>query len=167
MYDVLTELGYEYDTSQIRGFAAPARTQYKGKSWTLTQFALMKLAGSAAVPMDYNYFANKVGGDRMKQDYRNSIVASYRAGHLPWNIGHHFALWDSGHYWTAMQDAFEFAANGCPDSDGTNNEKSPYQTFRELNAKIAAKADEFGDVFSYDYETLPTESECGDCVDSH
>lgn len=170
LFDVLTELGYKYDTSQIRPFAAPAKVRYKTRAWELFELALMKTPGSATVPMDYNYLANTISGDRMASDYKNSIVHAYRAGRIPWNIGHHFALWDGGRYWGAMKGAFEFAAQGCPAADGTKQcEQTEFPTFRALYGHLSNKTDEAGeDVFAYDYVTESAGSECGgECADAH
>lgn len=170
LFDVLTELGYKYDTSQIRPFGPPAKVRYQNKSWELMELALMKMPGSASVPMDFNYLANMVPGDRMASDYKTSIVHAYKSGRLPWNIGHHFALWDGGRYWAAMKTAFEFAAAGCPAADGAKQcERVEFPTFRVLYDKLANKTDEAGeDVFDYDYQTETAGSECGgDCAHAH
>jgi hypothetical protein len=170
LFDVLTELGYKYDTSQIRAFGPPAKVRYKSRSWELFELALMKMPGSATVPMDYNYLANMVPGDRMASDYKASIVRAYANGRMPWNIGHHFALWDGGRYWSAMKGAFEFAAQGCPSAAGVKQcEHVDFPTFRELYGHLESKTDEAGDdVFAYDYETESAGSECGgECADAH
>jgi hypothetical protein len=170
LFDVLTELGYTYDTSQIRPAGPPAHVRYKNRGWDLFELALMKMPGSAAVPMDYNYLANKIDGVRMASDYKASIVRAYQAGRMPWNIGHHFALWDGGRYWSAMKGAFDFAADGCPGTDGAKQcESVDFPSFRELNAHLRGKTDEAGeDVFDYDYEAQSAGDECGgDCVDAH
>jgi hypothetical protein len=169
LFDVLTELGFKYDTSQIRPFGPPAKVRYKTGAWNLFELSLMKLPGSASVPMDYNYLANMVPGDRMATDYKNSIVYAYAHNRMPWNIGHHFALWDGGRYWEAMKGAFVFAAQGCPGSAGKQCERVEFPTFRELYAHLQDKTDEAGeDEFSYDYETEDAGNECGgECADAH
>jgi hypothetical protein len=170
LFDVMAELGYKYDTSQIRPFGPPAKIRYKSRSWDMMELALMKMPGSATVPMDYNYLANMVPGDRMASDYKASVVRAYASGRMPWNIGHHFALWDGGRYWSAMKGAFEFAAQGCPaDGSGIKQcEHVDFPSFRELYGHLESKTDEAGeDVFAYDYETEPGNECGGECADAH
>lgn len=137
LFDVLTELEYTYDTSQIRSMGPPQRTKYDGRTWAkLYQFPLMKGPGSLTVPMDYNYYVNQGSGDRMLSDYKKTIVDNYvNRDKQPWNIGHHFSLWNQGAYWTAMKGAFTFAAQGCPGSGGVKQcPNVEFPTFRRLAA---------------------------------
>ena len=141
LYDVLTELGYTYDTSKILAPGAPRPTTNQGRAFGLWQFPLMKYAGSLTVPMDYNYKVSNGTYERMRADYRSSILQAYgRRDRAAWNIGHHFALWNGGAYWRAMQDALRFAADGCPDDGGA--QRCPdveFPTFRELAATLATR----------------------------
>jgi peptidoglycan/xylan/chitin deacetylase (PgdA/CDA1 family) len=139
MFDVLTELGYEYDTSQVISIGPPARVKMSGRTFpTIYEFGLMKNTGSATIPMDYNYYVNNKDGARMLADYRQSIVDAYvLRTKQPWNIGHHFSQWRNGEYWTAMKGAFEFAAQGCPDSAGTPRcPEIEFPTFAQLTTKL-------------------------------
>lgn len=169
LYEVMEEFGYAYDTSKILPPGFPQKTQHGSQTFdALYQFALMKHPGSRTVPMDYNYKANDASGERMLEDYENSIVSAYESGRQPWNIGHHFALWRGGAYWQAMRDAFDFAAEGCPDDDGTLRcEEVEFPTFRDLVGIADAKSDAIGeDPFIVDEDaSLPNdaaECPCGD-----
>jgi hypothetical protein len=143
LYQTLTELGYRYDTSMVLPPGPPARTARGGQVFqNLYQFPLMKNPGSLTIPMDYNYYVDKGAAARMQADYRKSLVDSYARGHMPWNIGHHFALWQNGGYWAAMKDAFEFAAGGCPDAAGQSRcADVEFVTFGQLADKLDGKAD--------------------------
>jgi hypothetical protein len=139
LYDVLTELNYAYDTSQVLPIGPPQRTRRSGRTFeTIYQFGLMRNPGSLTIPMDYNYSVNNGTGERMISDYRQSILDGYNARERqPWNIGHHFALWQNGAYWQAMQDAFEFAAQGCPDAQGQLRcEETEFPTFQQLASNL-------------------------------
>jgi len=169
LFEVMEAFGYAYDTSKILPPGFPQKTQHGSSTFEeLYQFALMKHPGSRTVPMDYNYKANDVSGERMLQDYKNSIVRAYENGRQPWNIGHHFALWKGGAYWRAMKDAFTFAAQGCPADDGTLQcEEVEFPTFRDLVGIVDAKTDAIGeDIFIVDEDaSLPNdaaECPCGD-----
>ncbi len=113
------------------------------------EFALMKNTGSLTVPMDYNYKVNGGTYERMLADYKRSIVDNYNSRkRLPWNIGHHFALWNNAAYWRAMKDAFEFAAQGCPDDSGELAcAEIAFPSFYELSLLLDAKADGIEDPF--------------------
>jgi hypothetical protein len=143
LYQTLTELGYRYDTSMVLPPGPPARTVRDHKVFdSLYEFPLMKNPGSLTIPMDYNYYVSKGSGARMQADYRKSLVDSYKRNHQPWNIGHHFALWQGGAYWAAMKDAFTFAAQGCPNAAGAAQcDGVTFVTFGELADKLDGKAD--------------------------
>jgi len=135
MFDVLTELGYTYDTSQVISLGPPARAKMSGRTFpTIYEFGLMRNTGAAAIPMDYNYYVNNRDGARMLQDYKASIVDAYnRRSRQPWNIGHHFSLWKSGAYWNAMKEVAKFAAQGCPSDTGAKRcADVVFPNFREL-----------------------------------
>lgn len=139
MFEVLEELGYTYDTSQVVSLGPPTRAKMSGRTFpTIYEFGLMKNTGSATIPMDYNYYVNNRDGARMLQDYQASIVDAYnRRSRQPWNIGHHFSLWRNGEYWTAMKGAFEFAAKGCPDAAGARQcREVEFPTFTQLATKL-------------------------------
>ncbi len=142
LYDVLTELGYSYDTSKILAPGAPGPTTHQGRTFGLWQFPLVRYSGALTVPMDYNYKVASGTYERMRSDYRSSILQAYARHDRPaWNIGHHFALWNGGAYWRAMQDALTFAAEGCPDETG--EPRCPdveFPTFRELAARLGTRS---------------------------
>jgi peptidoglycan/xylan/chitin deacetylase (PgdA/CDA1 family) len=150
-FDVLQEFGYRFDTSEIFQPGPPARATHGGRMWSsLYELPLMKNPGSLTVPMDYNYYVNNGTGDRMLSDYRRSIVDAYNARQRqPWNIGHHFSLWQGGAYWSAMKGAFEFAAQGCPAADGTVQcESVEFPSFGGLVTLLDAKSDGLSDPFA-------------------
>jgi peptidoglycan/xylan/chitin deacetylase (PgdA/CDA1 family) len=174
LFEVLDEFGYEYDTSKVLGVGPPQRVRHRGETFeNLYEFALMKNPGSATIPMDYNYKFGDYSGERMLSDYRTSVLDAYEArGRQPWNIGHHFALWKRGAYWAAMQDVFEWAANGCPNDSGVERcPETEFPTFKELSAIIDAinedKSDdtsgEAGDIFA-DVDNPEEDHESGDCM---
>ncbi len=169
LFEVMEEFGYAYDTSKILPPGFPQKTQHGSRTFEeLYQFALMRHEGSRTIPMDYNYKVNDTSGERMLSDYERSIVQAYDAGRQPWNIGHHFALWRGGAYWQAMQDAFDYAAQGCPADDGSLQcEEVEFPTFRDLVGIVDAKTDNIGvDPFIVDEDgSLPndaTQCPCGD-----
>lgn len=140
LYKVLEQYGFRYDTSDpLWGIEAPFRARNGGQTFSkIFQFGLMKNRGSRTIPMDYNYKVNDAMGDRMLSDYKKSIVDSYnRYNRVPWNMGHHFALWNGGTYWKAMQDTFIFAAQGCLDGSGVKQcEHTEFPSFAELSESI-------------------------------
>jgi len=158
LFDVLTELEYLYDTSQVLPIGPPQRTVRSGRTFeTIYQFGLMRNAGSLTIPMDYNYKVNNGSGERMATDYRQSILDAYiERDRQPWNIGHHFALWRNGSYWQAMQDAFEFAARGCPDDAGEARcPETEFPTFHQLSTILDGINRESADSFDEDIFELP------------
>jgi peptidoglycan/xylan/chitin deacetylase (PgdA/CDA1 family) len=150
-FDALQELGYRYDTSKILQPGPPARVVHSGKMWSsLYELPLMKNPGSLTVPMDYNYLVNNGSGDRMLADYQRSIVDAYNVRERqPWNIGHHFSLWQGGAYWTAMKGAFEYAAQGCPAGNGQLQcENVEFPSFAGLVQLLESKGDGVSDPFA-------------------
>ena len=167
LYEVLSARGYLYDTSMVIAPGPPVRTVSNRKVYGgLYQFPLMKNPGSLAIPMDYNYLVNDGTGERMLADYKASVVASYKRGRQPWNIGHHFSLWKSGAYWSAMQDAFRFAAAGCPDAGGAKQcERVDFSNFAQLGNRLDGRGDGalWVDETIEDYQIdVPHEGEDGD-----
>lgn len=143
LYRVLERMGYVYDTSKIhiigrKGKSHYARVTQAGSTHDLWLFPLVRYRPEmSTVPMDYNYLANKIGGDVMEADYRRAILRAAANGE-PWNIGHHFSLWKGGAYWKAMKKALEFAAEGCPDETGKARCNVEFRTFGQV-------AEELGD----------------------
>jgi hypothetical protein len=138
LYEVLAERRYRYDTSFVLAPGPPTRTVQNGQLFpSMNQFPLMKNPGSLTIPMDYNYNVADGSGSRMTTDYKKSIVDAYRRGRQPWNIGHHFALWKGGAYFTAMKDAFDYAARGCPDGAGVKQcAEIAFPSFAELADRL-------------------------------
>ena len=171
LFRALKELGYRYDTSKILKMGAPARVVQGGEVFEgMYEFALMKNTGSLTVPMDYNYKVNGGTYERMLADYQRSIVDNYNSRkRLPWNIGHHFATWNGGAYWRAMKEAFEFAAEGCPDDQGQLRcDVVEFPSFYELSLLLDAKADGVIDPFlDESAEGIAHDQGCGCGDDSH
>lgn len=177
-YDVLTEFNYVYDTSQVISMGPPALTMREGRTFpSIYQLGLMKGPGALTIPMDYNYKVNDGSGARMLQDYQNAIMHAHNErNRMPWNIGHHFALsWMDGAYWQAMQDTFEFAAQGCPSNGSQQCSNVQFTTFRDLVARLRGMNDDSSDssgmdnMFQYVYENegldntqLNHHGECGE-----
>lgn len=136
MYDVLKELGYLYDASQVDAPDPPYH--YSG----VLEFSLMRFPGSLAIPMDYNYMYHMdADGSIMEPDYQRSIISAYNdRGKLPWNIGHHLYHYSHGAYFEVFKRVFRFAAQGCPDEHGAL--RCPVMDFpslRELQERYPVK----------------------------
>ncbi len=118
LVQALLERGYRYDTSFAAAPGPPRAIAVRRDGPRLLELGLAAWPGARAIPMDYNYMQLKVSGERMAEDYRASLVASYEAGKLPFNIGHHFAQWEGGAYGRALEDAVRFAIAECPEPAG-------------------------------------------------
>jgi hypothetical protein len=168
LYTVLTERGYRYDTSQVLPPGPPLRTRDQGRTFDqIFQFPLMRHPGVAAIPMDYNYLFGKISAERMQADYRSSLIHDYEAlDRVPWNIGHHFSLWAEGGYWRAMQDAFRFAAAGCPQGGEQRCAEVEFVRFRDLATRLDGKNDGLvGDLFGNPGLDEDEGSEAGETCD--
>jgi peptidoglycan/xylan/chitin deacetylase (PgdA/CDA1 family) len=134
LYEALAARDYVYDTSQA---TSPPEPPYflatPSMKRPILELALMPHPGALAVPMDYNYRLEKGSPERMKADYRAAIESSYRDGHRPWNVGHHFASWGEGTYLTVLEDTVEHVVAGCPDEHGERHcPEARAVSFREL-----------------------------------
>ncbi|MFO0552652.1 MAG: hypothetical protein U0271_29950 [Polyangiaceae bacterium] len=146
LYSALAELGYRFDTSMSTGpeppfFLGPPATEDGTPRPKILELALILHEGALTMPMDYNY--EKLHGtyERMVGDYENALVASFAKGHLPFNVGHHFAPYNEGAYLTALEHTVEFALQGCPDSAGAARcAGAEVVSFRELESLIAGAA---------------------------
>jgi hypothetical protein len=141
LYEALAARGYVYDTSQA---TSPPEPPYflttPAMKKKVLELALMPHPGALAVPMDYNYRLEKGTPERMGADYRAALEASYAAGRVPWNIGHHFASWGEGSYLTVLQDTVEHALAGCPDDRGEQRcPDTRVVSFGEVAASIGAR----------------------------
>ncbi len=122
LYDVLAEEGFHYDTSKM------AQMDYwpqKEKGIWNYPLAIVNIAGTAkkTISMDYNFYVSQsnaiddpnvelrdVYGQEMLQTYYNYFLNNYNGSRAPVHIGHHFAKWNGGVYWTAMK---AFAQKVC------------------------------------------------------
>ncbi len=138
LIETLMSRRYLYEASQVARPGGPLRIGYVGLKRAMLGFALMQHQSARTIPMDYNYRRAGVSGQRMAKDYRNSLLSAYRHPHrYPWNVGHHFALWRNGAYWTALQEAISFAAAGCPDETGARHcPKVAMVSFRQLARRV-------------------------------
>ncbi len=116
LYQVLLEQGYEYDTSLARSPKAPFGLSPPRESAALVEFPLMPHPGARTIPMDYNYRLLHATPERMLADYTSSLVNAQQMGHIPWNVGHHFATWDEGAFLEVLEETVRFTMDGCPDA---------------------------------------------------
>jgi hypothetical protein len=131
-FKALKAAGYNYDTSQISG---PSRWPYIDENG-LWMFPLQAVhlagTGKKTITMDYNVMVSqcsnqmvdndgtqckdatpekfKMYEDELYETYVNLFKENYFGNRAPVVIGHHFALWNQGAYWKAMQ---RFAADVC------------------------------------------------------
>ncbi len=131
LYQALIRRGYVYDTSQAQSPPEPPYFLASGDRKIL-QLALMPHPGALAIPMDYNYRLEKGSPERMRDDYRAALEASYKAGRRPWNIGHHFASWGDGTYLPVLEETIEHALSGCPVGGEKRCPETRVVSFREL-----------------------------------
>jgi peptidoglycan/xylan/chitin deacetylase (PgdA/CDA1 family) len=124
LYEVLGELGFEYDASAVsRGPAEPETDR------GLRRFALPLIpegpSGRPVIAMDYNLFVRHSGGLERPSDAETFSERSYRAfmaafqreysgARRPVQLGFHFTLMNGGAYWDALE---RFAAEVCARPD--------------------------------------------------
>ncbi len=120
LYKALANRGFAYDTSMT---AAPNYwPENKNGVWNFP-LARLRIVGSgrSTLSMDYNfYFADSKGlpDSANKATYKKQMIDTYMqyfqgnyvGNRAPVHIGHHFAKWNGGAYWEAMQ---EFAKRVC------------------------------------------------------
>jgi len=137
LYEALAERGYVYDTSQSGSPGPPFYLLPRGSEKRVLEFALMLHPGALAIPMDYSYARVKAPRERMASDYENGILGSYAMGRIPWNVGHHFALWEDGAYLETLETAVDSVLGGCPDAAGNKRcEGGEVVSFRELAQRL-------------------------------
>jgi len=106
-------------------------TPANGKKRIL-ELPLILHPGAAVLPMDYNYADRKVPPERMEADYRAGIAASIARGNEPWNVGHHFALWNEGAYLEVLLRTVEHVLAGCEVDGKATCPGARVLSFREL-----------------------------------
>lgn len=137
LYEALVERGYRYDTSQSASPGPPFYFTTREAPKKILQFPLMLYPGSRTIPMDYNYAHLKVSGERMKEDYERSILGAYAKSRIPWNVGHHFAMWEDGAYLGVLEWAVDHVLGGCPDQSGSLQcEGGEVVSFRDLAQRL-------------------------------
>lgn len=137
LYEALAERGYQYDTSQSAMPGPPFWIHTKDNSKKVLEFALMLFQGGLTIPMDYNYSRLKASGERMASDYGAAILGAYGMGRVPWNVGHHFALWEDGAYVKVLETMIDRVLSECPDSTGKKLcEGGQVVSFRELAQRV-------------------------------
>lgn len=137
LYEALAERGYQYDTSQSAMPGPPFFLHTQDHSKKVLEFGLMLFQGGLTIPMDYNYSKLKATGERMASDYRSAILAAYELGRIPWNVGHHFALWEDGAYLRVLESMIDLVLSDCPDEDGQKRcEGGQVVSFRELARRV-------------------------------
>ena len=138
LYEALIRRGYVYDTSQAQSPPEPPYFLASGDRKIL-ELALMPHPGALAIPMDYNYRLEKGSPERMRDDYRAALEASYKAARRPWNVGHHFASWGDGTYLPVLEETIEHALKGCPVDGEKRCPEARVVSFRELAAVVSSK----------------------------
>lgn len=137
LYEALAERGYVYDTSQSASPGPPFYFVPRESPRKVLELALMLHPGAAAIPMDYNYAQLQIPGARMQADYRAALLGSYAMGRWPWNVGHHFAMWEDGAYLEVLESTVDFVLAGCPDEAGKPRcEGGEVVSFRELAQRL-------------------------------
>ena len=140
LYDALAERGYQYDTSQSAGPGPPFFVKPSEGKAKILELALILYPGAAAIPMDYNYAKLEASRETMTRDYRAAILGSVAHGNQPWNVGHHFAMWNDGAYLGVLQETVDWVLGGCLDDAGTARcRDAELKSFRELTASITGK----------------------------
>jgi peptidoglycan/xylan/chitin deacetylase (PgdA/CDA1 family) len=140
LYDALSELGYQYDTSQSAGPGPPFLVKPAEAKNKILELALILYPGAAAIPMDYNYAKLEASPETMTRDYRAAILGSIERGNQPWNVGHHFAMWNDGAYLTVLQETVDWVLGGCVDDAGKQRcSGAEVMSFRELAASLGVK----------------------------
>ncbi|NTX13816.1 hypothetical protein HUA74_17405 [Myxococcus sp. CA051A] len=136
LYRVLSARGYAYDSSPSWKLGPPRRMT-KEPGLGMAQFPLMWMKGALTYSMDDAYNSKGGTGAQMEEDYQKALHAAYEDfGRVPWNMGHHFALFRGGDYWRAMQKTLTYAAAGCPDEKGARHcQEVEFPSFRELAEK--------------------------------
>lgn len=138
LYPVLEKYHYVYDTSKVaQPNYWPEKIVYTPGMPGIWNFALaeLNLANRQTwqqlhtLTMDYNFWVSQQTPEhrsnpidesdpkkqaflqqQMLDTYRAYFKANYDGNRAPINIGHHFALWNHGIYWSAMQS---FAKEVC------------------------------------------------------
>jgi hypothetical protein len=121
MFEVLPQFGIGYDTSLTS--SEEYWPQLNSKNIWNFPLALIPIAGTAkhTLSMDYNFFYSQSGAkedaahsvqyeQQMYDSYMAYFHHNYFGNRAPINIGHHFAQWNAGAYWRAMQ---RFADSVC------------------------------------------------------
>ena len=137
MYDALPQFGIRYDTSNT---GLPAAWPKKQNGLWMFPLASIPVAGTGrkVLAMDYNFYYLQSGAkpnparaedfeEQMYQSYIHYFETNYRGNRAPINIGHHFAPWNKGAYWRALQ-RFAKAVCGQPETKCV--------TYRELVAEL-------------------------------
>lgn len=125
LWSTMKNFNFRYDTS-VPG----EMTVWPQKSplglWKIS-IPVIEMAGTAKriIGMDYNFYMAQSNGKedpanrelyrkQMFDSYMNYFNFNYYGRRAPVNIGHHFALFNGGAYWDAMQD-FAKAVCGLPE----------------------------------------------------
>lgn len=106
MYAALAAQGYKYDTSQSRRL--PLTGSYTHQGMTLLPLSGLNTKRGRTITMDYNFYVLDTGrpqgaGINMLEAYRAHLREAQKIGAPAIQIGHHFARWNGGQYWWALQ----------------------------------------------------------------
>lgn len=107
MYSALREMGYRYDTSQVRRLSPTGI--YYDQGFPVLPLAPVTTGRGRTIAMDYNFFVLDKGrvegsGANMLNAYRKHLRDAQKRGAAAIQIGHHFSRWNKGQYWWALKE---------------------------------------------------------------
>lgn len=115
MWPNLKSFGYKYDVS-VPGEMTDWPVKNALGTWQVG-VPIIEVAGTGKkiVGMDYNFYVAQTKGKedpanretyrkQMYDSYMNFFNSSYYGRRAPVSLGHHFALYNDGAYWLALQD---------------------------------------------------------------
>ena len=136
LYEALFERSYEYDTSQSASPGPPFAFRDQPRTKSVLEFPLTVHQGVLTIPMDYNYAQLKATPERMFKDYKTGIAGAIAGKRVPFNIGHHFAMWSEGGYLKVLEDTVEYVLAGCNAGAEAQCPQAEVVSFRELAGSL-------------------------------
>lgn len=141
LFNVLKELGYEYDTSLV-GMAKDIPKHHDGMWEFPVATIIFGRDERPVLSMDYSIYMHQTKAksiaargtplwdklyDETMYSYQRYFDENYNGNHAPVYIAHHFSKWNDGVYWQVMQD---FAKTVC------KKENVKCVTYRELQMEL-------------------------------
>jgi hypothetical protein len=136
LYEALFERSYQYDTSQSASPGPPFAFRDQARTKSVLEFPLTVHPGVLTIPMDYNYAQLEATPERMFKDYKAGIAGAIAGKRVPFNIGHHFAMWSEGGYLKVLEDTVEYVLAGCNAGADAQCPKAEVVSFRELAGSL-------------------------------